>query len=77
MDGRKTESAAFFLTLVGAVLILPPLARVFQIERRVLGLPAEVIYLFAVWALLVVGALWLSRRLPREPESGAREDDAP
>jgi hypothetical protein len=67
MDRRKLESAALFLTLAGALLIMPPLAVVFQIQRRVFGVPAEVIYLFVVWALLVVGAWWLGRCLPRQP----------
>ena len=57
MERRKLESAALFLTLFGAMLIMPPLAIVFQIERRLLGIPFEVIYLFLVWAGLVVGAL--------------------
>jgi hypothetical protein len=47
---------------------MPPLASVFQIHRLVLGVPAEVIYLFLVWVLLIVGAWWLSRRLPHEGE---------
>ena len=72
MDRRKLESAALFLTIVGALLIMPPLAVVFQIERRVFGLPAEVIYLFIVWLLLILGAWWLGKRLPRQ----SSEDDA-
>jgi hypothetical protein len=76
MDRRKLESAALFLTILGAMLIMPPLATVFQIERRIFGLPAEVIYLFLAWAALVAGAWWLGKRLPREPEAENREDDA-
>lgn len=67
MDRRKLESAALFLTVFGAMLIMPPLALLFQLEQRVFGVPAEVIYLFVVWAGLVAGASWLGRRLPREP----------
>jgi len=68
MERRKLTSAALVLTLLGALLFMPPLASVFQIHRLVLGVPAEVIYLFAVWVLLILGAWWLSRRLPREGE---------
>ena len=67
MDRRKLESAALFLTIAGALLIMPPLAVVFQIQRRIFGIPAEVIYLFVVWAVLIVGAWWLARRLPYQP----------
>ena len=68
MERRKLVSAALFLTVAGALLFTPPLASVFQVQRRLLGLPAEVIYLFVCWLLLVVGAWWLGRRLPREGE---------
>jgi uncharacterized BrkB/YihY/UPF0761 family membrane protein len=68
MERRKLKSAALVLTLLGALLFMPPIATVFQIHRLVLGVPAEVIYLFFVWVLLVIGAWWLSRRLPREGE---------
>lgn len=74
MERRKLESAALFLTLMGAMLIMPPLALVFQIERRLFGIPFEVIYLFLVWAGLVAGAFWLGRHLPREPEADPPED---
>lgn len=67
MERRKLESAALFLTIAGALLIMPPLALVFQVHRRVLGIPSEVIYLFLVWAALVVGAWWLGKRLPSDP----------
>ena len=69
MDRGKLISAALFLTFLGTLLILPPLATVFQLQRRFLGVPAEVIYLFACWIGLIGSALWLSRRLPREPEA--------
>ena len=77
MDRRKLVSAALFLTLLGVLMILPPLAALFQVERRLLGVPAEVIYLFVCWVLLIAGAFRLSSRLPRETESEPRpEDDA-
>lgn len=79
MERRKLVSAALFLTIAGAILIMPPVAVVFQVERRVLGIPGEVIYLFLVWAALVVGAWWLGRRLPSEPakpqDGKSQEDD--
>jgi hypothetical protein len=68
MERRKLASAALVLKLLGALLFMPPIATVFQIRRLILGVPSEVIYLFAVWVLLVLGAWWLSRRLPREGE---------
>ena len=75
MERRKLESAALFLTIFGALLIMPPLALLFQLQRRFLGVPAEVIYLFIAWAALIVGAWWLSRRLPRESPTELRPGD--
>jgi hypothetical protein len=75
MDRRKLESAALFLTLAGALVIMPPIAVVFQVERRVFGIPSEVIYLFVAWAALIVGAWWLGKRLPREPGAKSPEDE--
>jgi len=76
MERRKLESAALFLTIFGAMLFMPPLALVFQLERRFFGVPAEVIYLFAVWVALIAGTWWLSRRLPHERAAEpAAEDD--
>lgn len=66
MERHKLESASLFLTVLGAMLITPPLVLVFQIEGRLLGIPFEVIYLFVVWAAVIAGAWWLSGRMPRE-----------
>jgi hypothetical protein len=66
---RKLISAALFLTLLGSLMLLPPLANVFQLQRRFFGVPAELIYLFACWVALIAAAYWLSRKLPREPEA--------
>ena len=69
MSPRKLEHAALFLVLFGALLFLPPLALVFNVPARLFGLPYEVLYLFGAWLALIVGAAWLSRRLPREEDS--------
>ena len=69
MERRKLESAALFLSILGVLLILPPLAVMFQLERRFLGVPLEVIYLFVCWLGLIGAAFWLGRRLPREAEA--------
>ena len=69
MERRKLESAALFLSLLGVLLILPPLAVVFQLQQRLLGVPLEVIYLFVCWLSLIGAAFWLGRWLPREAEA--------
>ena len=69
MERRKLESAALVLTILGILLFLPPLAVLFQLERRLFGVPFEVIYLFVCWLGLIAGAFWLGRRLPHEPQA--------
>jgi hypothetical protein len=76
MERRKLPSAALFLTLLGALLFMPPIATVFQVGHRFLGVPAEVIYLFVCWTALVDGAWWLSRRLPRDTAETSSEDES-
>ncbi|MEO7220908.1 MAG: hypothetical protein ABIY37_00400 [Devosia sp.] len=72
---RKLISAALFLTLLGSLMLLPPLANVFQLQRRFFGVPAELIYLFACWIALIGAAFWLSRKLPHEPEADPPNGD--
>ena len=72
---RKLISGALFLTLLGSLTLLPPLASVFQIQRRFFGVPTELIYLFTCWVALIATAYWLSRRLPHEREAEPRDGD--
>lgn len=60
------------LLLVGCVLLLPPVAGVFQLDLRIMGIPFTGIYLFAVWGALIAGAAFLSQRM----HSSADWDDA-
>ncbi len=75
MERRKVESAALFLTVLGTMLITPPLVLLFQDGRRFFGIPVEVIYLFVTWALLVLAAWWLGRNLPRETAAHPTHED--
>ena len=68
MERRKLGSAALFFTIFGAMLFLPPLVLLFNVKVRVLGVPAEVIYLFVVWLGLVGGTAWFAYRLPQEDD---------
>jgi hypothetical protein len=44
-------------------LLLPPFADIFQLEVNVGGLPFTAVYLFGVWAALILGAVIISRQL--------------
>ena len=64
MTPRKIASAALFFCVLGTALLLPPLVLVFNTQMRVLGLPTELIYLFSVWLVLILGTRWFAYRLP-------------
>jgi len=60
---RKTRDRALILPLAGFILLMPPVADIFQLETRLAGVPFTAAYLFFVWALLIAGAAALSGRL--------------
>lgn len=81
---RKLENAAFVLPVFGAALIVPPLINVFNVPMMVGGVPVEVIYLFAVWTLMIGATAWLSRHMghgtsndgeAQPPPEASRGDD--
>jgi hypothetical protein len=70
MDRRRQVSVALFVTTMGALLFVPPLLQLPRSAGPVFGVPAQLIYVFVVWAALCVAALLLGRRLPRDPPDG-------
>ena len=62
LSHRKSRDRALILPLVGLILLMPPIAGIFQFDAKLAGVPVTVLYLFAVWALLIAGAS-LSRNL--------------
>ena len=65
-EGRQLGSASLFLTVLGAMAFTPPLVLVFNVPVRLFGIPAEVVYLFLVWAGLCLGTAVLARKLPQD-----------
>ena len=61
---RKVRDRSVVLLIVGAVLLLPPVGSISLIEGSLAGLPIPVVYVFAVWALLIAAAApAISRRV--------------
>jgi hypothetical protein len=63
------------LTLLGALLILPPLVMVFNQPLKHWGLPQTLLYLFALWLLLIAGTALLNHFLPPEAADPGAEAD--
>ncbi len=74
LSDRKTSDRALVLLLVGCLLLTPPLAGIFQIDTRIMGIPFTGFYLFAVWGALIAGAAVLSRRMQKSADWGDSED---
>ena len=60
---RGARDAASLLPVAAALLLTPPLILIFAAPVTLGGVPLIVLYLFGVWAAVVVAALALSRRL--------------
>jgi hypothetical protein len=69
-DRRKLKGGMLLLTMLGAALMLPPLVYVFDQPFAHFGIPQIVLYLFAVWLLLIVGTALLTHALPQEGPDG-------
>ncbi|MBB5515203.1 hypothetical protein FHS89_001213 [Rubricella aquisinus] len=64
---RRRYDAALLLPLIGAVAMMPPFANLFTGGQGLFGIPSSVLYLFGAWALLILFARLLSRKLMATP----------
>jgi len=72
---RKTRDRAVILLLTGLALLMPPLASIFHADAKLGGVPVTLIYLFAVWALLILGAARLARALRTMDEAADKSGE--
>ncbi|WP_199224749.1 hypothetical protein [Falsochrobactrum shanghaiense] len=73
-DRGKREDFAALIPVFGAILLMPLLANLFLTRTRLFGLPLDMLYLFAVWGLLICGAIGLSYWLPNIGASGEEDE---
>ena len=71
LSRQRLRSAAVVLPFVGAFLLLPPFLPLFTARVQVLGVPLIVVYIFGVWAALIVLAWALARRIGVESDPPA------
>lgn len=55
--------AATVLPFVAAILLCPPIILIFAAPVMLAGIPLILIYVFGVWAAIVLSAALLARRL--------------
>lgn len=56
------------LLLAGVILLNFPFLSMFSVDRLVFGIPVLYLYLFSVWALLIVVNALVLRRGPAAPD---------
>jgi len=71
---RNIRDRSVALLLVGIVMLLPPIAGISLIDEKFLGVPVPLLYVFAVWALLIAGAALLARPLRNSEETPPATD---
>ena len=72
LGARKLRDASVLLPLAGLVLLMPPVALVLSLPARIGGVPVVVIYVFLVWAFLILAARAVGRRMA--DKEGGRAD---
>ncbi len=69
---RKARDRSLILPVAGVILFLPPFAQAFDIDAQIGGVPVPLLYIFGVWAVLILGAARIARRLANgEAEHGS------
>ncbi|MDN2579842.1 hypothetical protein [Aquibium sp. ELW1220] len=76
-ENRGARDAAAILPFVSVVLIFPPLVYIFAAPVAVAGVPLIVLYLFGVWAAIILAAYLVSRRLKPGVEDAAIRASSP
>lgn len=62
---RGVRDAATVLPFLALVLLMPPIILIFATTRLVAGVPLIIVYIFGVWAAIIVAAFLLARALAR------------
>lgn len=79
LSRRKVRGRSIALLLAGFAFLMPPIAGISLIDHDIGGVPVPMLYLFAIWALLIVGAFALARPLrdSEDTRSATRPAGAP
>lgn len=75
-DRHRSVGGLLVLTVLGFLLLVPPIVHLFNHDFAVLGVPQIVFYLFGVWLALIVGTWALTRHVPPEPSGGGSEGES-
>jgi hypothetical protein len=72
----RAQNLAVLVPLIGLFILMPPFISLFTAPLTVFGLPLVVVYLFGVWAALIVFTGLLARRLANTDDDAAAAEAA-
>ncbi len=58
--GRRARDRSMVILIVGVALMMPPIGTVVLMDELLFGLPLPLLYIFVVWAGLIIGAALIS-----------------
>jgi hypothetical protein len=75
-SARGIRDAAALLPFLASVLLAPPIILIFAAPARIGEIPLIVLYIFGVWAAVILAALLLARKLARVGSSELPPDQS-
>lgn len=72
-QGARDVAAA--LPFAALVLLMPPIILIAAVPARLAGVPLIIVYIFGVWAAIVLAAFLVARALAREDPAAFGEED--
>jgi hypothetical protein len=76
-DGQGSRDLAVLLPVVAVLLLTPPLIRIFAAPATLGGIPLIVVYIFAVWAAVIVIAFAVARHARQAPGGNPEDSSDP
>jgi len=76
-DGQGFRDLAVVLPIVAVLLLTPPLIRIFATPATLGGIPVIVVYIFAVWASVILVAAMIARHTRQTPGGNPEDSSDP
>lgn len=74
-DQQGLRDAATVLPFAAAALLSPPLIWIFAGPTAAGSVPLIILYIFGVWAAIILAAFFLSRRIARLTDENPQDQD--
>ena len=75
-QSKKLKDKAALIPIIGMLFLIPPIAGIFQIDAKIFGIPFTLLYLFIIWAGLIIGTSILSKSLVNRMSNQSPQNSA-